>query len=232
LLALGLAACGGGNDVHADGDARTCVPPEGVSASPTKVDDVVTLVNALRAEQGNAVTIPCVIESLDRPLGILAVESRLSLQPAVGRRSPRFFLFSGDLVMTVVPAGDGYDLMEISTLVSETRSVKAEIGFPVAAPLTPSSPYDRVRMGNATTCSSCHGFEAPSTLVTSTQAFESVVLRPRDAEEVDLAFARGEYTACDATKEKERCEMLTAIFGHGELVPRDFSPEARTIYDP
>jgi hypothetical protein len=244
LFAIGLCvgACGGaggaagggagaGNDESPFADKRACRAPVGVSAAPNSIDDVVTLVNALFAERQEPVTLPCVVESLERPLGALAAVSMLSLQRAVGAESPRFFLFSGDLVLGVVPDGDGKNFLEMGTRVSETRSIKGEIEFPLRAPLAPGAPYDHVRQGDVTLCALCHGTERPSARITVTRAFESDVLRPLPSQEVDLAFVRRQSVECDAQKEPDRCALLAAIFGPGELEPREFSPNAPTIYD-
>src|SRR6185436_17893280 len=106
----------------------------------------------------------------------------------------------------------------------------AEVGFPIASALAPAAPYDRVRDGNSTICGSCHRAEEGSPEVTITRGFESDVFRPLKSQEVDLSFLREEYQSCDDEKEAARCALLTAIFGHGELVPRAFAAEASTIY--
>jgi hypothetical protein len=201
-----------------------------VSASPGDVDELVTYVNALGAEHAFPLTLSCVVESLDRPLGILAARSDFSLQPAFDVRSPRFFLCSGSLVMTVVPTGIGRDLLELGTEVSEVRSIKAEIVFPLQGPLPPVEPYEHIFHDGQTSCAACHGTERSRQLPTGT-AFESDVLRPLASQEVDLAFARDEYVRCDPAQDKERCAILSSIFAHGELQPRAFSPNAKTIYD-
>jgi hypothetical protein len=235
LAALTLGACGGtdrGAPANPPLETTGCVAPQGVSASPRNIDELVTLVNALQREHGTSLTIPCVVESLERPLGILAAESVLSLQPAMGRRSPRFFLFSGDLVLSIATGTEGHDLLEMSTRVSDTRSIKAEMGFPLQGALSPAAVYDRIRLGNGTSCGFCHGFELPAAGVAITQAYESVIFRPLESQQVDLAFLRSEYDACDRQAEPDRCAMLAAVFGHGELEAQAFSPAARTIYDP
>jgi hypothetical protein len=171
------------------------------------------------------------LESLDRPLGLLAARSVLSLQASSDIRNPRLFLFSGDLVMAVIPAGTGRELLEMSVLSSETRSLKAELKFPVTSPIAPADPYDQIRDGKFTICAGCHRDESPSTRVTIAEGFETDVLRPPPTEEYDLEFARSQYLACDPKQDPERCAMLAAIFGHGEVQPRRFSNSAHTIYD-
>jgi hypothetical protein len=134
--------------------------------------------------------------------------------------------------MTVVPTGDARNLLELGQQVSETRSTKAEIAFPVRAPLPPAQPYEHIIMdGGATSCGTCHGFEQPAPVATTPNAFSSDVFKPLKTQEIDLPFLRDQYLGCDATAEPERCAMFAAIFAHGELVPRAFSDKARTIYD-
>jgi hypothetical protein len=248
-LAMGLhaAACGnedGDRDVWPpprDASPATdapetsvprCTPPTGASGSPADIDGIVALVNALGAQRSFPLDLTCFLESLDRPLGALASLSIFSLQPTNAPRSPRFFLWSGTVVMTVVPTGDGRNLLELGQQVSETRSVKAEIHFPVTAPLPPAQPYEHIIMeGGATSCGTCHGFEQPAPQAATQNAFSSDVFKPLKTQEIDLAFLQGQYLACDAAAEPERCAMFAAIFAHGELVPRAFSDKARTIYD-
>jgi hypothetical protein len=84
--------------------------------------------------------------------GLVAVHAPIfSAQPAVGRRSPRMFIFSDPLLMTIVPDG-GLDEM-----LAETR-------------------------------------------------------------------------ACDGEAEPDRCAMLHAVFGEGDVVDRDFPESIATFY--
>ena len=125
--ALVLAACASpavSPQLSTDGSTaeRRCVPPDGVSGSPQTIDEVVALIDALPPP----VTLPCFLESLDRPLHVEAAISRSSAQPAYWDRSPRLFLFIGDLVLTVVPEGSGAALLEMGEFVDETHTRKAE----------------------------------------------------------------------------------------------------------
>jgi hypothetical protein len=181
---------------------------------------------------GDALTLPCFVQSLDRPLATLASSGVFSAQPAVGERSPRMFLFSGNLVMSVVPAGVGADLLELAEYAGPTRSVKAEIAFPVAEPLAAGGPFDRIMyQQQGTACGFCHYPEREVTPEGSLiRRFESEVLRPSVREEVPLSFVDAQRQACDPVAEPARCRLLTAIFGHGAVVEGRFSPTARTIW--
>src|SRR6187551_2246457 len=98
---------GGGGPV----DLAICHPPSGISGAPQTIEDVTALINALAAEHDGKVELPCFVASLDRPLGATASAGYFSAQPAHGARSPRVFLWSGALVLSVVPEGIGKDLL-------------------------------------------------------------------------------------------------------------------------
>jgi hypothetical protein len=249
-MGVSAAGCGNGGAIKSGGNVISmpdamadaappvppCAPPQGVSGSPADVDALVAYINALGAERAFPVELACVLESLDRPLGILASTSPFSLQATVDPNNPRFFLWaSANLSMTVLPTGTGSNLLEVGYEVSETRSVKAEIAFPVVAPLPPTQPFDHLleELNNGwTSCGVCHGHEVPASAPLPASARESDIFRPLQTQEVDLDFLRDQSTTCDAQREPQRCAMLTAIFAHGDLQPRWFSNNARTIYDP
>jgi hypothetical protein len=42
---------------------------------------------------------------------------------------------------------------------------------------------------------------------------------------------REQFLTCDVMADPERCAIFSAVFGHGDLQPRAFSENARTIYD-
>ncbi len=154
----------------------------------------------------------------------------------MGARSPRIFLFSGNLVISVAPEGVGADRIEVAEYTAPTRSIKGEIAFPVRTPITSNAPYERILYpggfpdDTGTVCRACHSPEQEVTDGSLPHRFESEVLRPLAAEEVSLPFLEDQTTACDSEKEPARCQMLTAVFGHGEVQPGHFSTMARTIY--
>jgi hypothetical protein len=230
--ALFSAHCGnaGGGDQDQK-DLAICHAPASVSGSPQTIEDVTALVNALAEEHGGTVDLPCFLSSLRRPLGVGASESIFSAQPAAGPRSPRMFLWSGALVMTVAPEDVGRTLLELGLQTTPTRSIKAEIEFPVTAPLSLSAPYDRVMDAPLTKCGVCHAAEEPAKSVSGAQVFESEVLRPADSEEIDLWKVLQESRACDPSMEPQRCALLGAIFDQGGIHAQAFSREAGTIYN-
>jgi len=158
--------------------------PAGLSTAPTTILDAVAMANTLLAAQpagSPSLSLPCFVQRMSRPLTTLGVQSVFSLQPAVGERSPRIFIFSGPLVMSVAPAGPGHQLLELAEYPSPLRSIKAEMAFPLTAPLPPNEPFDRVHndTGTGTLCGNCHGAEEQSTRLTFTKVYESVVFKPR-----------------------------------------------------
>src|SRR5438105_806995 len=117
-----------------------CRPTGGASGSPRTIVEVVALANALP----HPLPLTCFLESLDRPLELHAALSTISLQPAPSPRSPRIFLFTGDVIMSVVPDGLGQSQLEMGQLVTADRSVKAELRFPITEPLAPDYPFAHV----------------------------------------------------------------------------------------
>lgn len=234
-LAVGAPACGGASpagsaDAAAAPDAaKACAPSSGGAASLASIGDAVALMNDLLAQGRTDVTLPCFVESLARPLGALAVNSRFSAQPAAGPRSPRVFLFSGPLVVSVVPAGPSGDLLELAEYVSPVRSIKAEIAFPRLAPTSPTAPFDRVAAAGGTVCGGCHRNEEAADTVDGIHAFVSNVLRPVTADEVPWSSVEAEAAACDPAVEPARCSLFNAVVGHGPLHPGAFSADAATI---
>ena len=172
--------------------------------------DVVELLNALP----RPVTLPCFLETLDRPLAISATDSVFSLQPAEGARSPRIFVHLDALTLSVVPEGTGAPLLELAERRSPTTSLKAELAFPITAPLSASSPYERLRFDDSlTNCGVCHQGERPAQDVALPLAMISQALRPREDQRVPLARLQAEARGCDADQEPERCALLDALLG-------------------
>jgi hypothetical protein len=231
--ALFSAHCGNAGQDSADPppeDLAICHAPASASGSPATIEDVTALINALAEEHGGTVELPCFVASLNRPLGAATSSGFVSAQPAEGARSPRMFLWSGALVLSVVPEGIGGNLLELGFQTTPTRSIKAEIEFPVTAPLSLSAPYDRVLGEPLSKCAPCHANEEPATSVTWAKAFESEVLRPSDFHEVDLGEVEQESKACDKAVEPQRCALLGSIFDQGGIHAQAFAREARTLY--
>ena len=197
-----------------------CVAPAGTSASPPTIQDVIDLVNALP----KPVSLPCLLETLQRPLRMHATRSTISAQPAVGRRSPRVFLFFDGLVVSVVPAGMGSALLELGEVRTELRTLKAELEFPVHETLPRDAPFKRILYQEGrTTCAFCHAAEVPDERTDFTQAFVSQALRPAlQADRVSVAELGAELATCDDAAEPERCAMLKSLYGQGTPLDSEF----------
>jgi hypothetical protein len=230
LAALSACASPGGRSSHdaaaPDLVAAGCRPTAGVSGSPRTVAEVVALANALP----HPLTLTCFLESLARPLELHAALSTISLQPAPSPRSPRIFIFTGDVIMSVVPEGTGQSLLEMGQLVEPGRSAKAELRFPVAEALAPDYPFAHVNDGEGTTCRFCHPGEAPAPEL-SPSAFTSGAFSPVYRSRIDVESLRAERRACDEAAEPARCALLGALFDHGEVRGRDFPPGVPTAFD-
>lgn len=176
------------------------------------------------------VDVACFVEALERPLRIKAIHSFFSAQPAVSDSSPRFFIFSDPLIMTVVPEGAGRDLLELSVLQEDRRSsLKAEIEFPVAEPVALEQPYDHIVIApGVTSCALCHVGETRSPAISFTAAYVSPAFRPNPRDgEVPLSRLAAEARSCDRTKDAERCDMMSALF-RGEVIEQAF-PEQMPV---
>ena len=247
VFGLGAAGCGEDDspaptdvtDAAADGAevgeadaadanlAPRCRPGPGASGRPRSIEEVVQLVNSLPAPVG----IDCFLQSLDRPLGVAATRSLTSLQPSVGVRSPRMFLFSGPLVMSIVPEGKGSRLVEFGQFVGEARTLKGELAFPIAGLISPAEAFKGIRNGSGTTCRVCHASEERAVDIGYAEAFISRALRPQDRQLVDLETVRRERAICDARVEPDRCAFLRALFDHGEVSEQNFDRTVPTIFD-
>lgn len=211
-----------------DGPAaiERCRAPAGVSARPQSIAALVALVNALP----RPVELTCLLESLARPLDVNAVISVVSLQPARGERSPRIFLMSGPLFMSIVPAGPGAPLVELGELVDGTRSIKGEIAFPVTEALDDAAPYRKIEMGEGTTCRFCHPSEERVAHLPDAPAYVSGALSPDERYRVRVGRLLQERDLCDDGAEPARCAFFRALLDHGEVRDRDFPASVPSIF--
>jgi hypothetical protein len=231
-LALGptlVLACGaddGKPDAALPRHVR-CSAPAGVSASPRTIEDTVTLVNALP----KPTSVACLVESLARPLPIVATSSAFSAQPALSARSPRVFLALDRLWLSIVLEGDSSHLVEMSYLLEgETRSIKGELELPLGAAITASAPYEQVRITFGTACQFCHFDERAEQGRGIPDVFSSVAFRPRPESLVSIDALRFEAQGCDPRTEPHRCEMLSALFDGGPVVEGAFPGEMATFF--
>jgi hypothetical protein len=236
VCVLFLGACGGSQEQtrlgagesSPDGGACPAVPST-VSTSPATISDAVALANALLGDQPS-LSLECFVSSLSRPVKVLGTASTFSLQPG-NADNPRIFLFSGSLVMSVVPTGAANNQIELAQYTTSTvRSIKAQLVFPVGAPIAAPDPYDSVRLGTGgTICGDCHTGEALAPEVTVTQAFESDVFQPLASQIVPLQKMQDDTSTCDPQQDPERCAILNSVFSHGAVTTGAFDPNARTF---
>ena len=226
-----LAGCGEPADepepageVSLDG----CRAPDGLG-SPQSIDEALTLLNALPSP----VSVPCVIQSLDRPLGFRATRGTVSAQPALSEKSPRIFLLNDHLTLSIVPDGRGRELLEFGESDGNGNSLKGELNMPIATPVTADKPYDHLRYNeHVTVCGLCHRDEVVAPEAGHANAYLSRAFKPLPQEVVDVDDVRAEWEACDPEVEPDRCAMLGAIFDHGPVEERLFPENYGTIVRP
>lgn len=219
----------GGSSAQGGGPSQpptSCRAPDSVSARPSRVADVVALVNALP----HPLSLACFIEALEPPLQLYATESFLSAQPAVGPQNPRVFIYLGNLLVSVVPAGIGMGLLEMGETRPERLSLKAELPFPVEAPISPTLPFTHVVFNeNISNCAFCHAFETTEQLDVGVPGFVSERLRPEASERVPLSMLKDELSRCQAGSDVERCDLLRALVGHVAPLDWEFPTDLDTF---
>jgi hypothetical protein len=193
---------------------------------PRTITELVERIDALP----HPVTIPCLVASLPRPLDLVATNSEFSVQPAKGDDDPRIFILADGLVLSVVPTGEGSELLEFSEFVSPTETIKAELEFPIDGPVSPEDPYDhKILEGGLTRCGVCHRdeYESPD----RPGAWVSVAFRPVSTSLVPIESLPAVLDACDWDQQPARCEMLGALLDFGEVAQASFPEELPTIFD-
>jgi len=205
-----------------------CKPPAGTTGSPQTIEQAVALLNALP----KPTSVACFVEALDRPLQISSTNSPFSAQPALSTKSPRIFIKTGQLWTSIVIAGDPSYLLEFGYLMPGTlRSIKGELHLPLVEPVVPSAPYDRVHFSSVTTsCGFCHFNEEPETVPGVANAFSSVAFRPRPDSHVPLEGLELKAQTCSWQAEPQRCELLAAVFGGGQVLEAPFPDSMITFF--
>ncbi len=196
--------------------APRCVPAPGTTGAPATIAELMELLAGLP----RPTTLACLLQSLERPLEVYLTSSTLSAQPAPAERSPRTFVVLGPLVLSVVAEGEASRLLELGYRSAPGRSIKAELPFPLRQAPAPDDLLDQVGLGRVSMCGGCHTNErrvADAFFDGSDGAFESDIIPPLYVYQVDVDVLRGEAERCDAGQEPERCELLGALFDHGEV---------------
>jgi hypothetical protein len=193
-----------------------CKPGPGATGSPTTIVEAVTLINSLP----RPTSLACFLESLDRPLTLYMTESDQSLQPSPGPRSPRTFVLRADMEMSVIFEGKASNTLEFGFRPQVSRSIKTEILFPVTNDVNLATIFTRIQQTERTTiCGNCHVDEQHVDFPGFPDGvFESDVFEPYEFYEVKLEDLKNENSICDKAAEPYRCELLSAIFDHGETL--------------
>ena len=195
---------------------------------PDSIDELVVMINSLP----KPMTADCFLKSLKRPLYVNASSSTMSVQPADGDKNPRIFIFKGNLILTLVPNGEGSLVLEFSELKNDVRSFKGEVVLPVTKTLAPADPYVRTINGSQTTCKGCHASEQPEFKIGNVQIYSSKALKPSPGMDVPLSNLSYELYLCDFKKDySKRCDFYRALLNFGEVHPINFPADMPTLLD-
>jgi hypothetical protein len=216
-----LGACSQANERWFDAALQPCA----VGASPQTIDAFIAHVNTLPEDA----SIACVVASLKRPLALVATRNDTSAQPAQGEKDPRVLIVDGDLVHAVVGVGRGSHLFELSERVGTRMSLKAELVFPLASPVTAAQVYGHLLYNEQlTTCGFCHSEEKLDAAEPGKAV--SRALRPEASTLVPLQTLVDELKTCDRTT--ERCLLLAALVGMGPFVEGELPASWATFGEP
>lgn len=219
-----LASCGKGPAVVSQKSSSTqevyrssCNVVSG-TADPRTIEQLVVLINSLP----KPLDISCLIKTLKRPLYVNATSSTMSVQPANGVTNPRIFIVKGNLIMSVVPSGEGSKILEFSELTSSLRSFKGEVNLPILKTLSMNDVFSTTMTSNQTSCSGCH-FSERKEVISGREVFTSAALRPSPSKDVALDKLQYEHYLCNFNKDSSsRCALYKAIFSHGEVESYQF----------
>jgi hypothetical protein len=206
-----------------------CVAPYSMG-SPSSIEEFIELTNALSK---TTIDVKCIIESLDRPLKLVATQGVLSAQPAGGKRDPRIFIIQDEFIISVVPNGPGRSLIELGEYVIPTESLKGELHMPIERPITLDHVFGHLRYSESlTVCGFCHYNERPSTTINHPNAHISMAFKPLNKELILLEDLETEHELCTQKEQLTyRCEIYKALFDHGQVKQGAFPVELKTIHE-
>lgn len=198
------------------------------AASPRSVDTIAAVVERAGALPKPA-SVACFVASLARPLSIVATKSAASAQPAASAKSPRVFLLTPGLVMSVVFEGDAASMLELGEHVTPERTLKGELAFPITGALAADAPFAHLAQPNGTTpCGVCHRGESAHPTVA--RGYVSAAYRPNAGYDVKLAALSAEHDACVASGDaSSRCALFHAIFDFGVVREGGFAAALDTF---
>ncbi len=195
---------------------------------PDSIDELLSMINSLP----KPMDAECFLKSLKRPLYVNASSSKMSVQQADGPKNPRIFIFKGNLILTLVPQGEGSLVLEFSELKNDVRSFKGELALPVTKTVSPADPFLRITNGSRTTCQGCHTSEQPEFKIGDVQVYSSKALKPSSGMDVPLSSLNYEHYLCNFRNDySKRCEFYRALLGFGEVLPKDFPADMPTLLD-
>ncbi len=190
-----------------------CTEVSAPLGTPNSLSETIQLINSLP----KPLTLDCFLKSLQRPISIMAVNNTFSAQPAVGNESPRIFILNTRLALSVVPAGSGKTLLEMSEPMSGAQSWKAELEFPITANVDPYKMFDHItdRSSGNSRCLSCHTGETKQNYAGVGFGFVSNTVRPNETQRVNNLYLRNQAYVCNPSTNKYRCDILQAVFSNG-----------------
>lgn len=225
-----LISCGQGVQTTSGPSASSNLEancPSGVY-DPQNIDDLLKMIHALP----KPLELECIVKSLKRPFGVNATSSMMSVQPAVSAKDPRIFIFKGNLILSLVTAGNGSLFLEFSELKSNTRSVKGEIDIPVVSNFKSADAFTKINRTNMTTCSGCHMSEVFEKTIDGAATYSSKALKPSSSKNVPLQNLRNELYICQAKNDSSRrCAILSSLLSYGEVFAKDFPQDMPTLLD-
>lgn len=195
---------------------------------PQNIDQLLNMINSLP----KPLELECILKSLKRPLYVNASASTMSVQPAVGTKSPRIFIFKGNLILTLVPAGEGSLVLEFSELKNDVRSIKGEIDIPVLSIFKKSDAFTKINNTNKTTCSGCHTSEQFEYQMDGVPVYSSKALKPSSTKNVPLQNLRNELYLCQSKNDSSRrCAILSSLLSHGPVSAKEFPADMPSLLD-
>lgn len=229
IALLMLIACGARVQSTKTSEASTLSSGANCPANtfdPKTIDELMATIAALP----KPIELECILKSLKRPLAVYATTSKMSVQPAVGPRDPRIFIFRGNLVLSFVTSGEGSLVLEFSQMKSDVRSIKGEIPIPIVSNFRPEDAFSRIITSGKTSCSGCHSSELSDVVMNGVQLYSSKALKPTSSLKVSLVDLQSEYYLCASSSDKSRrCAIYSALFSYGPLTDQEFPADTPTL---
>jgi hypothetical protein len=193
--------------------------------NPESIEELTSLINALP----KPLTADCLVKALKRPLYVNASSSTMSAQPASSWESPRIFIFKGNLIISVVPSGEGSKVLEFSEMISSIRSIKGEVVLPIVNDLTQTDAFSRINYGTRSSCSGCHTSERIESTINGVPVYSSLAFRPSTSDDVSLEYLKDSQYLCQVQMNtSQRCVFMNSLFSNGEVIAKPF-PETMTL---